>query len=159
MRCDGECALQSQLSTVGPSRNFVRLKGYLYIFLNILSINLNRNQKIRNEQFYLLQKFRLRTPFFKHTLLRNASRSKMLSWAELNCLFIYKKEYNEIPIWVSGDTPLSRTKRRKRKPLFQELPREVVVLNFSKEEKVSEDGTALQVTGKEIWEKLIYELF
>ena len=48
-------------------------------------------------------------------------------------------------------------KRGKRKPLPKELPREVVVLDLSAEDKFAEDGTPLRVIGKEVSEKLFYE--
>jgi transposase len=48
-------------------------------------------------------------------------------------------------------------KRGKRKPLPQNLPREVIVIDLPEEEKVTEEGTPLRVIGKEVSEKLFYE--
>jgi transposase len=48
-------------------------------------------------------------------------------------------------------------KRGKRRPLPENLPREVIVLDLPEEEKLAEDGTPLRVIGKEVSEKLFYE--
>lgn len=47
-------------------------------------------------------------------------------------------------------------KRGKRKPLPENLPREVMVVELKPEEQFAEDGSPLKVIGKEISEKLIY---
>ena len=54
---------------------------------------------------------------------------------------------------VAGHT----RKRGKRKPLPENLPREVVKLELPIEQQVAEDGTPLKVIGWEISEKLKYE--
>lgn len=51
----------------------------------------------------------------------------------------------------------SREIRGKRKPLPEDLPREVVVIELPESERVSEDGTPLKVIGKEVSEKFVYE--
>jgi transposase len=52
----------------------------------------------------------------------------------------------------------AHTKRRgKRRPLPQNLPREVVVIDLKDEEKFAADGSALRVIGKEVSEKLEYQ--
>jgi transposase len=51
----------------------------------------------------------------------------------------------------------SHTRRRgKRKPLPENLPREVLVVELKPEEQFSDDGTPLKVIGKEVSEKLVY---
>lgn len=44
----------------------------------------------------------------------------------------------------------------KRKPLPEDLPREVVTIELNPEEQFAEDGTPLKVIGEEVSEKLIY---
>lgn len=47
-------------------------------------------------------------------------------------------------------------RRGKRKPLPDNLPREVLVVELKPEELFAEDGTPLKVIGKEVSEKLVY---
>lgn len=46
--------------------------------------------------------------------------------------------------------------RGKRKPLPQDLPREIITVDLKPEEQFADDGTPLKVIGKEISEKLVY---
>lgn len=48
-------------------------------------------------------------------------------------------------------------KRGKRKPLPENLPREILVIELPKEEQFLDDGTPLKPIGKEISEKFVYE--
>lgn len=48
-------------------------------------------------------------------------------------------------------------KRGKRKPLPENLPRRIEVVELPESERVSPDGTPLKVVGKEVSEKLVYE--
>jgi transposase len=47
--------------------------------------------------------------------------------------------------------------RGKRKPLPENLPREIIVVELPLEDRVDEHGNALKVIGKEVSEKLTYE--
>jgi transposase len=53
--------------------------------------------------------------------------------------------------------PYKKKIRGHRKPLPEHLPREIVVLELSPQERVDEHGNELKVVGKEISEKLSYE--
>jgi transposase len=64
-----------------------------------------------------------------------------------------KPESNEEKTTVG---PHTRT-RGKRKPLPENLPREVVVIDIPDSEKVASDGSPLRVIGKEVSEKLVFE--
>jgi transposase len=51
----------------------------------------------------------------------------------------------------------SHTRNRgKRKPLPQDLPREIIAVELKPEERFADDGTPLKVIGKEVSEKLVY---
>lgn len=58
----------------------------------------------------------------------------------------------------SEETEVSghKRKRGKRKPLPENLEREVVVIELKPEEQFSEEGSPLKVIGKEVSEKLVY---
>jgi transposase len=47
--------------------------------------------------------------------------------------------------------------RGKRKPLPENLPRQIVTVELPESERFAEDGTPLKVIGKEVSEKLVYE--
>lgn len=64
-----------------------------------------------------------------------------------------RADEDQEPIKVKGHTK----KRGHRKPLPENLPREVVVVELPPEERVSQDGTPLKVIGYEYSEKLKYE--
>lgn len=79
---------------------------------------------------------------------------------EQRCLFneaevLSKKP--EDPTEAGSQSPGSARKRGKRKPLPQNLVREVVKLELAPGEQVADDGTPLKVIGWEISEKLKYE--
>jgi len=60
---------------------------------------------------------------------------------------------NEEEVEVSG----FKRKRGKRRPLPENLPREVVVLELPENEKITEDGQPLKVIGKVVTEKFFFE--
>lgn len=55
------------------------------------------------------------------------------------------------------EVPAHTRARGKRKPLPENLPREVVVIDLPDSEKVASDGSPLRVIGKEVSEKLVFE--
>jgi transposase len=55
------------------------------------------------------------------------------------------------------EVPAHTRTRGKRKPLPENLPREVVVIDLKDSEKFAPDGSPLRVIGKEVSEKLVYE--
>ena len=60
---------------------------------------------------------------------------------------------------ADGETQVSAhtRKRGKRKPLPENLPREVVVVDLPESEKIASDGSPLRLMGREVSEKLVYE--
>jgi transposase len=74
--------------------------------------------------------------------------------------------FNEAEVEAAKEEPKAEEKvvipsharaRGKRKPLPENLPREVVVIDLPESEKVAPDGSPLRVIGQEVSEKLVFE--
>ena len=98
---------------------------------------------------------------------RFGSKSERWESSEQGCLFNEAEVESKKPDndeeddgqSVAAETPVAghTRKRGKRKPLPENLPREIVKVELPVEQQVAEDGTPLKVIGWEISEKLKYE--
>jgi transposase len=68
-----------------------------------------------------------------------------------------KAEESESALEGEVEVPAHKRKRGHRKPLPLDLPREIVVIELSEDQRVGENGEVLKPIGKEVSEKLHFE--
>lgn len=127
--------------------------------LEVESLKANLEKETRKSSLYEEENSRL------HEIIRKLKREafgprrerwqseeQILLFNEAEALAKKPEAENNAEVEVKG----FKRKRGKRKPLPQNLPREIVVVDIAESEKISPDGSPLRVIGKEVSERLQY---
>ena len=131
-------------------------------YLQIENTNLRSQLQLRDEQLKIFKEENSKLQEMLLELKRYRFGKRSERWqSEEQLLFNDvelesqkpSSEEKEEEIKVKGH----KKKRGKRKPLPEDLPREVVEVELPPEERFAEDGTPLKVIGWEVSEKLDYE--